>query len=80
MSKIIYQKIIQLFLILKKVRDAVLVDAINYLGSRGGCDFTLYTKDLYDSKRDEKEVDEEIYAMTYAYAKLNSGAELQVYE
>ena len=32
------------------VRDAVLVDAINYLGTYGGIDFALYTKDLYDLK------------------------------
>ena len=32
------------------VRDAVLTDAINYLGAQGYCDFRLYTKDLYKSE------------------------------
>ena len=40
----------------KKVRDAVLVDAINYLGFQGCCDFALYTKDLYDAEKHENEV------------------------
>lgn len=40
----------------RKVRDAVLVDAINYLGIQGGCAFALYTQDLYDSKKHEEEV------------------------
>lgn len=36
-----------------KIRDAVLVDAINYLGAQACCDFGLYTYDLYgDRKRD----------------------------
>jgi hypothetical protein len=39
------------------VRDAVIVDAINYLGVQGWCDFALYTQDLYDDKKHEKEVD-----------------------
>lgn len=38
----------------KKIRDAVLVDFINYLGFRGGCsgcnEFGLYTEDLYDKR------------------------------
>lgn len=41
----------------KDVRDAVLVDAINYLGTFGGCDFALYTKDLYSGRVDDEEVD-----------------------
>lgn len=40
------------------VRDAVLVDAINYLGSVGGSFFGLITKDLYDNKeKPTEEVD-----------------------
>ena len=35
----------------KKVRDAVLVDAINYLGMVGYIDFALYTQDLYDEEK-----------------------------
>lgn len=41
----------------KNVRDAVLVDAINYLGTFGGCDFALYTKDLYSGRVDDEQVD-----------------------
>lgn len=40
-----------------KVRDAVLVDAINFLGMQGGIDFALYTKDLYDGTIEEEYVD-----------------------
>ena len=61
----------------KKVRDAVLVDAINYLGSRGCCDFGLYTKDLYDDKRHEEEVDAQslltVISNHYAYYMFNRG-------
>lgn len=61
----------------KKVRDAVLVDAINYLGVQGGCDFALYTKDLYDAQRHEEEVDPQclLTAMVnhYAYYMFNQG-------
>lgn len=39
-----------------KVRDAVLVDAINYLGAQGCIDFALYTKDLYDAQKHEEKV------------------------
>lgn len=41
----------------EKVRDAVLVDAINYLGMNGGIDFALYTKNLYDGKIENEYVD-----------------------
>lgn len=42
------------------VRNAVLVDSINYLGSIGGAIFGLYTKDLYTNKcREAEEVDVE---------------------
>lgn len=40
-----------------KVRDAVLVDAINYLGVQGWCIFALYTHDLYDEIRHDEVVD-----------------------
>lgn len=40
-----------------KVRDAVLVDAINFLGYQGGIDFALYTRDLYDGKIEKGYVD-----------------------
>lgn len=40
-----------------KVRDAVLVDAINYLGMNGGINFALYTRDLYDDKIEDAYVD-----------------------
>ena len=43
----------------RNVRDAVIVDAINYIGSRACCDFALYTKDLYDGKRIEDYVDDQ---------------------
>lgn len=39
------------------IRDAVLVDAINYLGMRGGIDFALHTIDLYDNRIDDEYVD-----------------------
>lgn len=39
------------------VRDAVLVDFINYLGMKGGISFALYTKDLYDNRIDDEYVD-----------------------
>lgn len=41
------------------VRNAVLVDSINYLGSIGGAIFGLYTKDLYTNKCLGEEVDAE---------------------
>ena len=34
-----------------KIRDAVLVDAINYLGVQAFFDFGLYTYDLYDNRK-----------------------------
>lgn len=34
------------------LRDAILVDAINYLGTPVGGDYGLYTKDLYDGRED----------------------------
>jgi len=34
-----------------KVRDAVLVDSINYLGKNSGINFTVYAKDLYENRR-----------------------------
>ena len=40
-----------------KVRDAVLVDAINYLGMNGGINFALYTRDLYDDRIEDAYVD-----------------------
>lgn len=59
----------------KKVRDAVLVDAINYLGFKGGCDFALYTQDLYDVEEHEKEVDTQslltVISNHYAYYMFN---------
>lgn len=61
----------------KKVRDAVLVDAINYLGYQGGCDFALYTIDLYDTKRHEEEVDPQCLLTAivnhYTYYMFNQG-------
>lgn len=39
------------------VRDAVIVDAINYLGTKGNIDFGLYTKDLYHKGSSEEYVD-----------------------
>lgn len=41
----------------KNVRDAVLVDAINFLGMQGGIDFALYTKGLYDGRFEKEYVD-----------------------
>jgi hypothetical protein len=35
----------------KDVRDAVIVDAINYMGTSCGMDFCLYTCDLYEDKK-----------------------------
>lgn len=61
----------------KKVTDAVLVDAINYLGLSGGCDFALYTQDLYDAKKHGEEVDAQCLLTTivnhYAYYMFNEG-------
>ena len=60
-----------------KVRDAVLVDAINYLGIQGGCDFALYTEDLYDESKREVEVDPQCLLTAvvnhYAYYIFNQG-------
>lgn len=55
----------------ENVRDAVLVDAINYLGIKGGIDFALYTKDLYDLKVEEEEVDSQslLTVITNYYAQ-----------
>ncbi len=44
----------------KNVRDAVLVDAINYLGTYGGCNFALYTKSLYSGRVYKEVVDAQI--------------------
>lgn len=54
----------------KKVRDAVLVDAINYLGMQGCCDFALYTHDLYNEEKHEERVDGQclLTAIIYCYA------------
>lgn len=41
----------------KNVKDAVLVDAINYLGAQGGCDFALYTEGLYNEREIKEKVD-----------------------
>lgn len=41
----------------KNVRDAVLVDAINYLGLCGCCDFALYTHDLYSDRVEKEKTD-----------------------
>ena len=61
----------------KDVRDAVLVDAINYLGSRGCCDFALYTKDLYDKKKHKEEVEAQslliVISNHYAYYMFKRG-------
>ena len=43
-----------------EVRDAVLVDAINYLGAVAWCDFGLYTSDLYDNKKHDDYVETQI--------------------
>lgn len=48
----------------RDVRDAVLVDAINYLGLQGGCDFALYTIDLYSGKVDDEQVDAQMLLTT----------------
>lgn len=37
----------------KNVRDAVLVDAINYIGLQGWIDYALYTNDLYSQKSEK---------------------------
>ena len=59
----------------KKVRDAVLVDSINYLGFHGGCsgctEFGLYTEELYDTKNEKAEKLDTHYLLTaiqYFYA------------
>jgi hypothetical protein len=41
----------------KKIRDAVLVDAINYLGMNGGIDFALHTQNLHDDRIEKEYVD-----------------------
>lgn len=40
-----------------RIRNAVLVDAINYLGIINGCEFDLCTKNLYSGKKYQKKVD-----------------------
>ena len=55
----------------KKIRDAVLVDAINYFGAQNGCDFALYTKDLYENRTDEKEVAPEVLLTIMLYYCAN---------
>lgn len=61
----------------KNVRDAVLVDAINYLGIQGFCDFALYTKNLYDDRKYEEDVDAQCLLTTvvnhYAYYMFDQG-------
>lgn len=58
----------------KNIRDAVLVDAINYLGLHGGCsgcsEFGLYTEDLYDTKIGAEKLDTQylLIAIQYFYA------------
>lgn len=53
-----------------KIRDAVLVDAINYLGSQAWCDFGLYTCDLYDNRKRDAYVEPQalLSAITNYYA------------
>lgn len=53
-----------------KIRDAVLVDAINYLGSQAWCDFGLYTCDLYDNRKHDAYVEPQalLSAITNYYA------------
>lgn len=58
------------------VRDAVIVDAINYLGLQSWCDFALYTKDLYDNKKHEEGVDGQCLLtvlINYFACYINSG-------
>lgn len=42
-----------------KIRDAVLVDFINYIASYSGCDFGLYSQDLYEKMNDENLIEPE---------------------
>ena len=53
-----------------KIRDAILVDAINYLGSQAWCDFGLYTCDLYDNRKRDAYVEPQalLSAITNYYA------------
>ncbi len=44
-------------IISKEVRDAVVVDSINYVGLSCGMDFALYTCDLYDDKKHDESVE-----------------------
>ena len=57
-----------------KIRDAVLVDAINYLGSQAWCDFGLYTCDLYDNRKHDAYVEPQalLSAITNYYANYIS--------
>lgn len=51
-----------------KIRDAVLVDAINYLGGQAFFGFGLYTYDLYDNrKRDTYVEPQALLTMTTNY-------------
>ena len=53
-----------------RIRDAVLVDAINYLGIQTFCDFGLYTYDLYDNRKRDAYVEPQalLTATTNYYA------------
>ena len=44
----------------KEVRDAILVDFINYLGVQGWIDLALYTKGLYDGRIREGKIEPNI--------------------
>ncbi len=61
----------------KKIRDAVLIDAINYLGVQCCFNFALHTKDLYDGQKHKEEVDPQCLLTTiinyYAYYMFNQG-------
>ena len=53
-----------------KIRDAVLVDAINYLGAQAWCDFGLHTYGLYDDRKRDAYVEPQalLTATTNYYA------------
>ena len=63
----------------KKIRDAVLVDAINYLGIAGYYDYALYTNDLYEERCNIYEKDVEAQCLLtvsvnhFSYYMFNEG-------
>ncbi len=55
----------------QKVRDAVLVDAVNYVGRQNVIDYALHTQALYNNEEESIEIEEKIEPQILLTAILN---------